>query len=167
VTDEQFKILFKRIEAAYNQEYTALQFEEWLDSFGKEDLGIADRAFRLMKDDFGYPPVVATFRSYIQRIKEQDEAQAKSAAKVKQRERRHEPRGNGGSHSRFAQYMLERKEQFKGWLKGTMEVDEYKRLKAKFEKEHPNWKPKKSRSAKSKGMTKIGVSLGDAMGNLE
>lgn len=168
MTDEQFKALFKRIEAAFNQEYTALQYEEWLDSFGGEDLGVAERAFCLMKDEFGYPPVVATFRSYIQRIKEEDKAKVNREQSLKEeKERPQRPRGNDHGWFRFTRWMLEKRNQ---WPK---KGDDLEKLKAKFEREHPNWQPRKKsqprRSVQGRGgnMSRLGNVMKDAMGNLE
>lgn len=149
----QWAKIAQKIVDAYRDPFTEDQFELWFSQFQREEYSVADRACNVMVSEFKYFPVPATFREYLKRTKEQDEAQAESIAKAKQRKDGCTPRANGKSHFRFTRYMLEHKEQFKGWLDGTMQIEEYERLRAKFQKEHPNWQPPQR---STKGMRKVG-----------
>ena len=164
MTKEQFKVLFKRIEAAWDKEYTDIQFEEWFDSFGNEDFAVAERAFRVMKGESAYPPMVATFHSCLSRTHSEDRASAERQAKEKREAEtaKRKPMGDGG-WIRFGHYMLENG--IKGWW--SKERSEVEKLKAEFEKKHPNWQPRKQKQVKRGGMTRIGASMGDVMGNLK
>lgn len=163
MTNEQFKTLFKRIEAAFNQEYTPLQFEEWLDSFGNEDHDVAERAFRVMKDEFAYSPVVATFRSYVERIQEEDEAKAESTRKA-----RADPDLLCNMSPEAKEAEFRRRSEFGRFLrwcherhKFPKEDGDYQVMRKDFDENYKDWKPKERKT--QKGMQKVG----NLIGNLE
>jgi len=127
----QFKEIVQKIEAVYCQDFNDLQFEEWWESFGDEDYDMALRAFREMKEEYKYFPMIATFRSYIEKIKEYETESRKP--------KREEP----------APMDLDRHRRWIRYIRWTLETKQYPKTsqeamlaKEKFEREYPNWQPK-------------------------
>lgn len=170
--DEEFKRIMKRMESGLRQEITDLQFEEYLNSFSKEDASIFERAIQRVIDTQRWIPVPAQLRVFIQQIKDEDQGKVnrERAEKKELEDARRKPTSANDHHRRsclrFSRYMFENKDKYPTWLAGSMEQDEFERLRAKFEKEHPGWQPRKRPQTKRGGMTPLSQSLGDAMGNL-
>ena len=135
MTKDQFREIAGKIEAAYRQKFNDLQFDEWWDSFGGEDFNVALRAFGKMKEEYNYFPMISTFHSYIKGIKEIDKSAQKESETPKL--------GNPTSQDldRYLRWMI-----FTSWTLETKNFPRTKKeafeMKAKFEKEYPNWKHK-------------------------
>lgn len=153
MTEDQFKNIFQRIEAAWGQEYNDQQFAEWLDSFGEENYEVAVRAFRLMKDEYKYPPAIATFQAYIQRIKEKDEAMAES---FQAKESTRISPEDMDRHKRWARFYSWCRH-IGRWPKPNENAI---KLKENFEKEHPDWEPPEKKKIQRK-MKRIGDILNE------
>ncbi|KPL01719.1 MAG: hypothetical protein AMJ73_10110 [candidate division Zixibacteria bacterium SM1_73] len=135
MTRDEFGKIAQRIEAVYRQEFNDLQFDEWADNFKNEDYQIALEAFNLMKNEYAYFPMVATFRSYIAKAKEiRDQEQDR---KIKNKAEEATPM-DMDRHKRWMRYIY--------WILETRQFpktpDDALKAKEKFEKEHPNWQPK-------------------------
>lgn len=141
MTKEQVGEIVDRIEAIYLKKFTDLQAEEWLDSFEKEDYGVALRAFKIMKDggygmsSWGFPPTPSVFWNYINRIKEIDESAQKKSGTPKLGEPTPQDLNRHLRWMRFISWTYET-----GRFPKTSE--EAFTMKVRFEKEHPNWKRK-------------------------
>lgn len=146
MTRDEFTQIADKIEATYQPKcpegFTDLQFEEWWDSFSGEDYVIATRALKVMKDGghgmnaYAYFPTPSTFWAYINKIKEIDENKQKAEQKPKEFVRTKEDRDRHKRWMRFIFWTLET-----GKFPKTSE--EAFMVKAKFEKEHPNWQRQK------------------------
>lgn len=134
MTKGEFREIAERIESAYRQQFTDLQFEEWWDSFGDEDYDIVIQAFELMKDKYAYFPVVATFRSFLEQAKEVKEAKLGREGKVEVKPLAPEDLDRHKRWMRFIQWIGETTH----LPKTSKEVLE---MKERFEKEHPDWQP--------------------------
>lgn len=136
MTKDQFREIAGKIESVYRQKFNDLQFDEWWDSFGGEDFNVGLRAFGKMKEEYNYFPMISTFRSYIKGIKEIDE----SIQKKSKTPRSGEPMPEDlKRHERWMRFIFWIQETGVGLPKISEEVFA---MKAKFEKEHPNWKRK-------------------------
>jgi len=137
VIKEEFRQIAKRIESTYRQEFNDLQFDEWWESFGDEGFDVALRAFKKMKEEYNYFPMVSTFRSYIEGIKEIDESTEKASKKPRVIEFTPEDLKRHERWMRFIFWIQETGEEF------PKTSEEVLAMKVKFEKEHPNWRRKK------------------------
>lgn len=139
MTKDQFREIAGKIESVYlpvcPKGFTDLQFEEWWQTFSGEDYIIAIRAYEKMKKEYGYFPVVATFRSYIEGIKEIDESAQKKSKTPKLGESTPQDLNRHLRWMRFISWTYETRK----FPKTSEEAFE---IKARFEKEHPNWKRK-------------------------
>lgn len=167
--DKEFKRIMKRMESGLRQEITDLQFEEYLNSFGKEDARIFERAIQRVIDTQRWIPVPAQLKVFIEQIQEEDEARAESTRKV-----RADPNlfCNMSSEELAAEFKC-RSEfgRFLWWCDERHRFpredgDSYETMRKDFDKNYQDWLPAKER-AKQKDMQRIGSSLGDAMRNLE
>lgn len=160
MTRDEFAQIAKKIESVYRQKFNDLQFDEWWESFGKEDFNVALRAFRKMKEEYNYFPVVATFRSYIEGVKEID----KSAQKESKTQKLGEPTPQD----------LDRYIRWVRFIRWTVETRNFPKtssgafkMKAEFEEKHPDWKPSPRKMEGSSGFQTIGESLKGTLGFVE
>jgi len=133
---DKFRQIAEKIESAYREKFNDLQFDEWWESFGDEDFDVALRAFREMKEEYNYFPMVSTFRSYIQGIKGADESAQKESKKPKVTEL---TSGDIDRHKRWVRFFF--------WIQETKKFpktsEEAFAMKAEFEKKYPNWQRQK------------------------
>lgn len=139
---DEFAWIAKKIESVYRpicpEGFTDLQFEEWWQTFGNEDYSVALRAYEKMKKEYGYFPMVSTFRSYIDGIKEIDESAQKESETPIYSEPTSQDMNRHIRWMRFIQWIYETK----NYPKTSEETSQ---MKIEFEKKHPNWKPKRKR----------------------
>ena len=144
---DEFLQITERIGNAHRDPFTEAQFEEWYRHFGKEDYKIVDTACTVMLGEYKYFPLIATLREYIRRIKSsEEEKQEQVKRKALLSDANEAPAWFLGT-GRFMEYLRANKINFGHW-----DIDKLKAEKAKFEKEHPNWK---SRSQKPGKMSSI------------
>lgn len=164
---EEFKRIIERMESGLLKKLTDLQFEEYLNSFGEEDPKVFERAIQRVIDTQQWIPVPAQIYVFIKQIRDEDQgrtdrelAEKKELEDARRKPKAFDPQG----WIPFGRYMLEKKIK---WPKRDAQYEEeVEKLKAKFEKEHPNWQPRKRPQTKRGGITPLGQSLGDAMKNL-
>jgi len=136
MTRDEFFDITKRIEAINpGKEFSKRQFEEWWDSFKDEEYEIALKAFKLMKNEYAYFPVPATFQAYLTRAKEIREAEEEQKKKRQTEKPVPMDKDRDQRWSRYFHWILETKQ----YQKIPEQVFE---AKERFEKEHPDWQPK-------------------------
>lgn len=139
MTKKQFGQITDKIEAVYRPKcpdgFTDLQFEEWWQTFGGEEYGVALRAYEKMKKEYGYFPMISTFQSYIKGIKEIDESIQKKSSTLKLGEPTPQDLNRHLRWMRFISWTYETR-------KFPKTSEEAFAMKAKFEKEYPDWKRK-------------------------
>ena len=151
MTRAEFFDITKRIEAINpGKEFSKRQFEEWWDSFKDEEYEIALRAFKLMKDEYAYFPMVATFRSYIEKVKQMRKAEDERKERTQSDEIKSEDRDRHQQWMRYIYWILETKQ----FPKSPEEAFE---AKERFEKEHPDWQPRFKEQ--KQGMQSVGEIL--------
>jgi len=136
MTRDEFFDITKRIEAINpGKEFSKRQFEEWWDSFKDEEYEIALKAFKLMKNEYAYFPVPATFQAYLTRVKEIREAEEEQ--KKKRQTEKPTPMDTD-RHQRWMRYIY--------WILETKQFpkssEEAYQAKEGFEREHSDWQPK-------------------------
>jgi hypothetical protein len=158
VTKDEFKEIARRIESTMGkteEKFTDLQFEEWWDSFKDEDYDVGMEAYKLMRDEYGFFPFVATFRAYIQRVKENRDAERELSEKLKAKSQ--EPIMSKENHKKgslFNQWLMQNRKKLMAEKRYPQNYEQWKTLKAEFQEKYPNWQPKKEKE--KKGVEPIG-----------
>ncbi len=115
------------------------QFDQWYKKFGKEDYGVVSRAADFLIEEYAYPPMTATLSAYIKRVKSADREKEEQAKRIPPSEPVSAPKWLIG-YGRFLHYLQSQHIDYAAW-----NIEKIKAEKAKFEKEHPNWKPRPKR----------------------
>ncbi|MBE9572953.1 MAG: hypothetical protein IMF11_20200 [Proteobacteria bacterium] len=145
------------------------KFDTFLDALKEFDVRhVREAADRIIKG-YAYPPIVATFTVYIKQVQKDERYRVdRQRAEKKEIEGAKRKPGPANDHGwfRFTRWMLEKRNQ---WPKKRNDLE---KLKVKFEREYPDWQPRKKsqprRSVQGRGgITKIGNVMKDAIGNLE
>lgn len=159
--DKEFGRIMKRMEAGLRQEVTDLQFEEYLNCFGKENAVVFERAIQRVIDTQKWIPVPAQLKVFIKQIQEEDEARAESTRKVRadpdllcnmspeQKEAEFKRRAEFG---RFMHWCDERRKfpKFDG---------DYQIMRKDFDENYKGWKPRERKAQKR--VEKIGNLVGN------
>lgn len=163
----QWAKIAQKIVDAYRDPFTEEQFELWFNQFRSEGFNLANRACDEMIGEFKYFPTPATYRSYLDRIKEQDKAKAEATRKV-----RADPNLLCNMSPEEKEAEFKRRQRFSWFLRWCAERrkfpklnGDYQTMQKDFDENHKDWKPKKQRE--QKGIQKIREVVGDAIGNLD
>jgi hypothetical protein len=139
-----------RIGNAYRDPFTDDQVQEWLRTFGNEDASLVNEAVTMLLAEYKFFPVQATLWAYIRKAREVREEREEKVRQggVLSPDEMEKATERGGRWILFIRWMLET-----GKYPKTRE--ECFSMKAAFEREHPNWKPKPIKM-KGTGPTQIG-----------
>lgn len=134
-------------------ELTKIQIEEWWRAFAGEPFERINRAVDFLIDEYGYFPVPATLKSYVEKVKDIEEYEAESKKpKIEKPTLEDLDR-----HQRWMRYFW--------WILETRQFprtpEEAMKAKERFEKERPDWQPVRRREEK-RGMQPIGTALGES-----
>lgn len=139
MTKAEFEKISKRIEDAYRDPFTEGQFNEWYEIFKGESYEVVHKAVTTMLFQYRYFPVPATLWAYISQVKATMESEEEAKIRAQVELPGEIDRQKGQSWTRFSQWVLETD---KKMLVGK-DFEQVKAIKARFEKEHPNWQPPK------------------------
>jgi len=158
---EEFAKIARKIENAYRDPFTKDQASDWFQQFKGEDFSVVDRACDRLVGEYKYFPVPATLRQYIESVKKDNREQAEKLEleKTKRPEPTQQDKESGKRWVRFTQWFMENK-------KYPKTDDEAEKMKADFEKNYPDWQPKKRGKKESTNPEPVKDVLEDVFGEL-
>jgi len=157
MTLDEFKEIAKRIEQVFKaapgaHDFTDLEFENWLDAFKEEEVDVVNDAITSMAREYYYFPMIATLQSYIDKERRFREKIKEEKLRQQGRSLTEEDRKNERSRQekwlRFIYWMLEVK-------KRPQTNEECFAMKAAFERDHPDWQPRKASPLPKSGPVRI------------